>query len=160
MRRRWSALVASGVVLAVVLCWPGSAAAAPWVPSIGLAPWIGDFDSGPSIASNLNSRVVVGAGTDGHVRYRDSGGSGWLIGMNHRLRNSGGLNVAGQRSADGLGRGFPMPAHLDPDVVAAARGDNREPLLGMAGGMNVVLGRAVLIQRRTLVERQHLAEHA
>ena len=53
-----------------------------------------------------------------------------------------------------------MPAHLDPDVVAAARGHNREALFRMIGRGDAVVGRAELVQRRPLVERQYLAEHA
>ena len=53
-----------------------------------------------------------------------------------------------------------LAPHFDPDVVAAARGHDRESFFGMIRSRDLVLGRPVLLQSHTLVEREDLAEHA
>ena len=54
-----------------------------------------------------------------------------------------------------------MAADLDPDIVPAARRNDRKPLPGEnAGGGQIVLNRAERIERLPCIFRQKLADHA
>ena len=133
--------------------------------------------------------LVCGRGSDCYRNWRllnvgrrrlDRLIPGWLLRNRRHLRRRGRHGRDRRRLGcglcDRLGRGryrllrrrygrfqrhrFGMAAHLDPDVVAAARRHDREALVGVIGCGDVVVGGAELVQRRPLIERQYLAEHA